>query len=262
MAPSDPATPHAAGTVLDVQDLSVHNAQGLLLQGVSFSVAPGEVLAVVGASGSGKSSLLRHLAGLLPPLRGSVRVFGHDLYRADATLLQQLRQRMGVMFQGGALWSSLSVAENIDLPLRLLAGLDAAERARRVQAKLALVGLDDAGRKLPAELSGGMRKRAALARALALDPQLLLLDEPGSGLDPVSAAKLDGLILQLCRQQGSAIVKVTHDMASVLHVADRLVFLDARAGGVAAVGAPRELLEHGPPAVRAFLNPSHLGSPT
>ncbi len=252
-----PSTP-----VLLVQDLSVHNAQGLLLEGVDFQADAGEVVAVVGASGSGKSSLLRHLAGLQVPAQGSVQVFGHDLYRSDAATLQQLRQRMGIMFQGGALWTSLSVNENIELPLRLLAGMGAPERAARARATLALVGLDDAGHKLPAALSGGMRKRAALARALALEPALLLLDEPGSGLDPVSAAKLDDLILQLCRQQGTTIVKVTHDMASVLHVADRMVFLDRQLGRVAAVGHPRELLDHGPPAVRAFLNPHQPSRPS
>jgi len=241
--------------VLQVDDVSVHNAQGLLLEGVSFKADVGEVVAVVGASGSGKSSLLRHLAGLLAPARGSVRIFGHDLYVSDAATLKSLRQKTGVMFQGGALWSSMSVHENLDLPLRLLTGMTEQDRAARISTTLARVELGDAAHRLPSELSGGMRKRAALARALALEPALLLLDEPGSGLDPLSAAKLDELILQLCRDQGTSIVKVTHDMASVLHVADRMVFLDRQLGGVAAVGHPKELLAHGPAAVQTFLNP-------
>jgi phospholipid/cholesterol/gamma-HCH transport system ATP-binding protein len=157
------------------------------------------------------------------------------------------------MFQAGALWSSMSLGENLMLPMRLFTRLSAAQREQRARAKLALVGLQDGFDLMPAQLSGGMRKRAALARALALEPKLLFLDEPGSGLDPLNAARLDALVLELRHHLGTTVVMVTHDIASVFAVADRALYLDEQAMTMTALGAPQDLLQQGPPAVRRFL---------
>jgi phospholipid/cholesterol/gamma-HCH transport system ATP-binding protein len=245
----DVQAPH----VLEVRGLEIEAGGRVVQSGLSFDVRRGEVLAVVGPSGSGKTTLLRHLVGLASPCAGRVLLHGQDLHAGDDVRLAALRRHFGVMFQSGALWTSMSVAENLLLPLRLFSDLDAGQRAQRVRAKLDLVGMADALDLMPAELSGGMRKRVALARALVLEPELLFLDEPGSGLDPPNAARLDALILQLRRELGTTIVMVTHEVASVLAVADRMLYLDERACTMTALAAPDWLVDHGPPAVRAFL---------
>ena len=238
---------------MQVRALAVEAGGTQVLQGLDFGVRAGEVLVILGASGSGKSTLLRHLVGLEPPAAGSVLYHGHDLHHGEPAALAALRRRFGVMFQSGALWTSMTVGENLMLPLRLFTGLDAAERERRALFKLALVGLDGGFDLMPAQLSGGMRKRAALARALALEPELLFLDEPGSGLDPANAARLDELVLNLRHHLGTTVVMVTHEIGSVFAVADRVLFLDEREKTMTALGPPGELLEHGPAAARAFL---------
>lgn len=238
---------------MQVRALAVEAGGTQVLQGLDFGVRAGEVLVILGASGSGKSTLLRHLVGLEPPAAGSVLYHGHDLHHGEPAALAALRRRFGVMFQSGALWTSMTVGENLMLPLRLFTGLDAAERERRARFKLALVGLDGGFDLMPAQLSGGMRKRAALARALALEPELLFLDEPGSGLDPANAARLDELVLNLRHHLGTTVVMVTHEIGSVFAVADRVLFLDEREKTMTALGPPGELLEHGPAAARAFL---------
>ncbi len=225
----------------------------VVLRDISFDIPPGEIFVVVGASGSGKSSLLRDLIGLQAPVMGQVLIDAQDLYQGDETALAALRRRFGVMFQAGALWSAMTVGENLMLPLRLFTPLPRLAREQRARLKLALVGLDGAFDLMPAQLSGGMRKRAALARALALDPALLFLDEPGSGLDPVNAARLDGLILQLREQLGTTVVLVTHEIASVFAVADRVLFLDEMDKTMTALDSPRALLANGPARVREFL---------
>jgi phospholipid/cholesterol/gamma-HCH transport system ATP-binding protein len=239
--------------LMQVRALAVEAGGTQVLQGLDFGVRAGEVLVILGASGSGKSTLLRHLVGLEPPAAGSVLYHGHDLHHGEPAALAALRRRFGVMFQSGALWTSMTVGENLMLPLRLFTGLDAAERERRARFKLALVGLDGGFDLMPAQLSGGMRKRAALARALALEPELLFLDEPGSGLDPANAARLDELVLNLRHHLGTTVVMVTHEIGSVFAVADRVLFLDEREKTMTALGPPGELLEHGPAAARAFL---------
>jgi len=245
---------NTAGSVLvQVRGLAVDAGGQSVQRGLSFEVRRGEVLVIVGPSGCGKSTLLRHLVGLELPAAGQVCYDGHDLHYGAAAALAALRRRFGVMFQAGALWSSMSLGENLVLPMRLFTTLDAAERERRARFKLALVGLDGGFELMPAQLSGGMRKRAALARALALDPELLYLDEPGSGLDPLNAARLDELVLHLRQHLGTTVVMVTHEIASVFAVADRALFLDPQERTMTALGAPQQLLEHGPAAVRAFL---------
>jgi len=243
----------AAMPRVQVRGLAVEAGGRQVLQGLSFDVQPGEVLAVIGASGCGKSTLLRHLVGLQRPVAGSVLVDGEDLHAGDAARQAARRRRFGVMFQAGALWSSMSLGQNLMLPLQLFTTLDADECARRARFKLALVGLDGAFDLAPAALSGGMRKRAALARALALDPTLLFLDEPGAGLDPLNTARLDELVRNLRHHLGTTVVMVTHEIASIFSVADRALFLDDQAMTMTALGPPQDLLHSGPPAVRAFL---------
>jgi phospholipid/cholesterol/gamma-HCH transport system ATP-binding protein len=238
--------------IVQAQGLTVAHGNTTVLQGISFDIARGEVFVIVGASGCGKSSLLRDLIGLQRPVAGRVLIEGQDLYSGDPAQLAALRQRFGVMFQAGALWSAMSVGANLMLPMRLFTALPARAREQRARLKLALVGLDGAFDLMPAQLSGGMRKRAALARALALDPSLLFLDEPGSGLDPVNAARLDGLILQLRQHLGTTVVMVTHEINSVLAVADRVLYLDEVEQTMTALDTPQALLAHGPARVREF----------
>jgi phospholipid/cholesterol/gamma-HCH transport system ATP-binding protein len=255
------ANPGAAGreggagvpALMQVQGLSAQAGGRTILHDIDFEVRQGEVLVVMGPSGCGKSTLLRHLVGLQRPLAGRVLLDGHDLHAGDEDALAALRRRFGVMFQAGALWSSMSLGENLMLPMRLFTRLSAVQREQRARDKLALVGLQDGFDLMPAQLSGGMRKRAALARALALEPKLLFLDEPGSGLDPLNAARLDALVLELRHHLGTTVVMVTHDIASVFAVANRALYLDEQAMTMTALGAPQDLLQHGPPAVRRFL---------
>ena len=242
-----------ATPLMQVQGLDISAGGRPVQRGLSFEVRPGEVLAIVGASGCGKSTLLRHLVGLDRPTAGHVSFSGQDVHHGPRATLAALRRRFGVMFQAGALWSSMSLGDNLMLPMRMFTDLDAAECALRARFKLALVGLDGGFDLMPSQLSGGMRKRAALARALALEPDLLFLDEPGSGLDPLNAARLDALVLHLRNHLGTTVVMVTHDIASIFAVASRALFLDSQAMTMTALGAPDELLRNGPDSVRSFL---------
>jgi phospholipid/cholesterol/gamma-HCH transport system ATP-binding protein len=235
--------------VVEVEGLARRFGARTLFRDVSFSVHPGEVFVILGGSGCGKSVLLRILAGLLEPSEGTVRVLGVDIRDADVAL----RRRVGVMFQSGALFGSMTLLENVMLPLEMHTSLPAAARASVARTKLGLVGLADAASQMPAEISGGMAKRAAIARALARDPPLLVLDEPSAGLDPITSAGLDRLILDLRRELGLSFVVVTHELASVLAIADRCIMLDKAAQGVIAAGDPRVLRESSAhPTVRAF----------
>jgi phospholipid/cholesterol/gamma-HCH transport system ATP-binding protein len=247
--------------LMRVEDLSLHAGGKELQRGLNFDVKAGEVLAIVGASGCGKSTLLRNMIGLQTPRQGRVLWTAggeqRDVHGDDPP-----RREIGVAFQAGALWSSMTVGENLMLPLELYTELDATARERQARFKLALAGLDDPATfdAEPAALSGGMRKRAAIARALMLDPPLLCLDEPSAGLDPLTSARLDNLIRRLKTEMGRAIVLVTHELESLFAVADRLLFLDVEAHTATALGPPAELRDDGPAAVREFLTRGQAGT--
>lgn len=234
--------------LISVRDLAVGwPGEPLLVEHASFDVHEGEIFAVLGGSGSGKSTLMRALIGLEEPLAGTVHIEG-----IGAPELEAERPRFGVMFQQGALFGSMSVGENVALPIKRWTDLPADAIDAIVRAKLRLVGLEAAEHKLPAALSGGMRKRAAIARAMALEPSLLFLDEPSSGLDPVTSAELDRLIQTLRHVLGLTVVLVTHELGSILAIVDRCVMLDAESRSIIARGTPEELRASSDPRVSSF----------
>jgi phospholipid/cholesterol/gamma-HCH transport system ATP-binding protein len=232
-----------------VRDLTQRFGERVIYENVSLSINAGEVFVILGGSGCGKSTLMRQIIGLLPPASGSVEVLGHDMYAAPGDVLRHI----GVTFQSGALFGSMSLLENVMLPLEMYTVLPRGARAEVARMKLGLVGLLGSEMLMPAEISGGMAKRAAIARALALDPPLLFLDEPSAGLDPVSSAGLDKLILELRGDLGTTFVVVTHELASIFAIADRCVMLDGAGRGIIAEGDPHRLRdEDRNPVVRAF----------
>lgn len=235
------------------EKLAVGHEGERVMGGISFAVQPGQVVAVVGPSGCGKSTLMRVLAGLDEPLEGDSWILGQRLGGLAESARDRLLRRVGFMFQGAALWSSLTLAENVELPLREFAGCGPRERRLIALHKLAQVGLLGAADKLPSEISGGMAKRAGLARALALDPEVLFLDEPGAGLDPVTSARLDDLILRLRDGLGTAVVLVSHEVPSIRRLADFCVYLDPETRTMAAAGKVDDLTgPDGHPGARAF----------
>jgi phospholipid/cholesterol/gamma-HCH transport system ATP-binding protein len=239
---------------LEVRDLTVAFGPNIIQRDLGFAIRPHSIFAIMGGSGCGKSTLLKAMIGLLAPATGTVLVDGEDYWAAAEQRRVEIRRRFGVLFQGGALWSSMTVGQNVALPLQMFTTLDAAAIGELVDLKLALVGLAGAAEKLPSELSGGMRKRAALARALALDPDILFFDEPSAGLDPITSSRLDDLILELANGLGATVVIVTHELASLFAICDDGVFLDRQERGAVARGAPRCLrdkCDH--PTVRAFM---------
>jgi phospholipid/cholesterol/gamma-HCH transport system ATP-binding protein len=220
---------------------------------MTFSARRGEILGILGPSGCGKSSLLRHLVGLSSPRAGVVRLFGEDIFAEGEKSLARARRRFGIMYQGGALFGDMNLLENVSMPLREFTRMPPAAQESAAALKLALVGLSGFERHMPSEISGGMRKRAAIARAMALEPGLLFLDEPSAGLDPVTAASLDGLIISLSRNLGITFVMVTHELRSIMRAVDRAILLDKRKRGIAAQGAPKFLAEESDaPEARAF----------
>jgi len=239
--------------VIAVRHLAAGYGGRVILRDISFEVRRGEVFVVIGGSGSGKSTLLKHIIGLFPPLQGEVWIEGENLVSAQGEARARLLRRFGVVYQSGALFGSMTVAENVRLPLEEFTDLPEAGKEGVALDKLKVVGLAGAANLMPAELSGGMQKRAAIARAMALDPDILFLDEPSAGLDPVTSAGLDGLIQQLSRHFGITFVIVTHDLASINAIADRLIMLDAQSGTILAEGRPAELRDHSTKAaVRQF----------
>ena len=256
MTASQPAAtrskPHAADEVVRIEGLEKSLGGRKILDGLELTVHAGETLIVMGGSGTGKSTLLRCILGLEKPDAGSVLVRGIDVHRASEDELRSLRERIGVAFQGGALFGSMTVADNLDLVLREFTRLPPSTRSIVTRIKLSLVGLGGAESRYPSQLSGGMRKRAALARALALDPELLFCDEPSAGLDPVTAAGIDRLLLRLKEVFGVTMVVVTHDLQSAFTLGDRLVLLHG--GRVHAEGSAEELRSSTDPVVRRFLH--------
>jgi phospholipid/cholesterol/gamma-HCH transport system ATP-binding protein len=243
----------AAPTVIEARDLTARFGSNTLFEHVSFDVRRGEVFVILGGSGCGKSTLLKLMIGLVPPAEGHVGILGTDVWSTEGEGRLGLLKRIGVMWQQGALFGSQTLLENVEMPLAEHTTLPPEARTEVARAKLGLVGLSEAAARLPSEVSGGMLKRAGIARALALDPAILFLDEPSAGLDPITSAGLDELIRDLSRSLGTTFVVVTHELASILAIGDRCIMLDKEAKGMIAEGDPRELRDHGThPTVRAF----------
>jgi len=241
--------------IIVVEDLTARFGENTILQGVSFKVFPGEVLVILGVSGCGKSTLLKHMIGLYEPSSGKVVIHGVDITQADAGQLRRVRMQFGVSFQSNALFGSMTLAENVSLPLQEYTDLSPEEVHLIVKMKLGMVNLAGYENLLPSELSGGMKKRAGLARAMALDPIVLFFDEPSAGLDPITSAELDALIKTINRGMGTTMVVVTHELQSTYNIANRVIMLDKSAKGIIAEGDPRWLKENATdPRVRDFFN--------
>lgn len=243
------ATP---ATSISVKGLRVHYGEREVLHGLDFDIFHGETVAVMGGSGSGKSTLLRTLVGLGKPSSGEIRIKGVDMVRGSARETDAIRKKIGVAFQGGALIGSMTVGENIMLPLIEHTSLDASTIEVMVRIKLEQVGLSGFESYNPAQLSGGMKKRAAFARAMAMDPEILFFDEPSAGLDPITAAGIDDLILDLKKAYSMSMVVVTHELASAFLIADRIILLDR--GNIVAMGPVEEVRASQHPRVRQFLD--------
>jgi phospholipid/cholesterol/gamma-HCH transport system ATP-binding protein len=246
---------HPGDPILRVHQLAFGYGEEPLQHDVSFDVKTGSIFAIMGASGSGKTTLLKTLICLLRPSAGEIFFSGENYCSLDGERRAQIGRRFGVLFQGGALWSSLTAAENVALPLQMFTRLDRASIDALVQLKLSLVGLDTGRASMPSDLSGGMRQRVGLARALSLDPEILFLDEPSAGLDPISAKHFDDLVKELRRGFGVTVIMVSHDLPSLFGICDDGVFLDAEAKTAIAHGAPRVLRDtctH--PTVHAFMS--------
>ncbi|MBN2505516.1 MAG: ATP-binding cassette domain-containing protein [Verrucomicrobia bacterium] len=251
----DASIPTTPTPKIEIRHLDMAFGPFVLMRDINAAIRSGEIFVIIGGSGCGKSTLLRHLIGFLQPARGDILYDGRNFTAAGPDERERRLRQFGVLFQGGALWSSMTLAENVALPLAQYSPLSQAEIADIVRVKLALVGLKGFEDYYPAELSGGMRKRAGLARAIALDPEILFFDEPSAGLDPLTSQRLDALILELRDSLGATVVVVTHELDSIFTIGDRAIFLDARTRTATAQGHPRDLRDHSPdPGVRAFLS--------
>jgi phospholipid/cholesterol/gamma-HCH transport system ATP-binding protein len=244
---------------ITVADLTMAYGDFVIQHDLNFSINRGDIFIIMGGSGCGKTTLLKNMIGLIKPASGDVYFDGDNYWKSSPEKQQQIKQRFGVTFQAGALWSSMTLAENIALPLNEYTELNTSQISDVVAYKLALVGLAGHEQYYPAELSGGMRKRASLARAMALDPEILFFDEPGAGLDPISARRLDDLILELRDSLGTTVVVVTHELASIFAIGNNSVFLDAESRTMIATGDPKMLRDESDNhTVRSFLHRGDL----
>ena len=243
-----------------VRDLTMAYGSFVIQRDLTFTVQRGDIFIIMGGSGCGKSTLLRHLIGLNAPARGEVLIDGENLWTASADDQERIKRRFGVLFQSGGLWSSMTLAENVTLPLEAYTDLRPPQIREVVSLKLALVGLAGFEEFYPSQISGGMQKRAGLARAMALDPDILFFDEPSAGLDPISSRRLDELIIELRESLGATVVVVTHELASIFTIGTNSVFLDAETKTMIASGDPKALRDTSPdPKVREFLTRGEAG---
>ena len=243
-----------AEDIFKIENLTMAYGDYTVMRNLNFSVKKGEIFFIMGGSGCGKSTLLRHMIGLHKPAKGTIYFRGKNFSDADEKEKMEMLRQFGVLYQGGALWSSMTLAENVALPLREFKDISEQDIEEIVDLKLSLVGLNGFGGFYPAEISGGMCKRAGLARAIALDPLVLFFDEPSAGLDPVSSHRLDELIVQMRDSLGATIVVVSHELARIFDIADRAIFLDTTTRTQSAIGSPKELLNSDNADVRIFLN--------
>jgi phospholipid/cholesterol/gamma-HCH transport system ATP-binding protein len=239
---------------ITIEDLTMAYGSFVLMRDLNFTINHGDIFIIMGGSGCGKSTLLRHLVGLKAPAKGQIFYEEVSFWEADLPERDQIMRNTGILYQSGALWSSMTLAENVALPLEQYTNLGKKEIRELVSLKLSLVGLSGFETFYPSEISGGMRKRAGLARAMALDPDILFFDEPSAGLDPISAKLLDDLIIELRESLGATVVVVTHELASIFTIGTNSVFLDPETRTMLAVGAPKKLRDESPdPKVRNFL---------
>lgn len=236
--------------IIKVQNLKAQYAEKVILENIQFDVYPGEIFMIIGGSGCGKTTLLNHMIGLLTPASGDVLIDGQSINKATEPERLTILRKIGVLYQSSALFGSMSLLKNVSLPLEELTQLPPDAIAEIAYNKLKMVGLGDFGHYMPAEISGGMQKRAAIARAMALDPKILFLDEPTSGLDPITSSELDKLVVNLARILGITFVIVSHDLSSICKIAERVIMLDQ--GRIIGQGRPQELSDSSQPFVKSF----------
>lgn len=242
--------------IVKVDNLVGGYGEEVILDRITFNVYEGEIFVILGGTGCGKSTLMKHIIGLIRPFLGRVSIDGDDVFNPDDAVYQRILRKIGVLYQSSALLGSMTLAENVALPIREYSDLPKESVDRIVRMKLKLVNLNGYENYLPSELSGGMRKRAGLARAMALNPKILFFDEPSAGLDPVTSAGLDNLIIHINRIQGTTMVIVTHELRSIFSVAQRVIMLDKQTRGIIAEGDPRDLRDNSPNRlVKDFFNP-------